>query len=350
MRAARRVASSSCRVVLPAASVLAGTSGFSAEAAAAPAIDPPLIEAARAADPVAVRALLRQQADVHAAEADGTTALQWAAYKSDAETARLLLRAGARVDARNRYHVTPLELAAGRGAAPVVEVLLGAGADPNSTRPEGEPVDMLDPVDTLAFARFLLERGADPNARKTARFNNRERNNLNRVGATPYLLAAKHADVPLMRLLAERGADTRLPTTGNASPLMVAAGAGIFNVGESAGTNAEAFDAVRLASELGDRDVNRADDRGYTALHGAALRGANPIVEFLAERGADLLAESGEGWTPLRVADGVHYTGTVKRADHTAALLRRIMQEQGVYAAEHERDVNGVAVVKPAGR
>ncbi len=39
-----------------------------------------------------------------------------------------------------------------------------------------------------------------------------------------------------------------------------------------------------------------------------------------------------------------------ERADHTAALLRRIMQEQGVYTAEHERDVNSVAVVKPAGR
>ena len=73
-------------------------------------------------------------------------------------------------------------------------------------------------------------------------------------------------------------------------------------------------------------------------------------MEFLAERGADLLAESNEGWTPLRIADGVHYTGTVKRADHAAALLRRIMQARGVYTAEHEHDVNSVAVVKPAGR
>ena len=130
---------------------------------------------------------------------------------------------------------------------------------------------------------------------------------------------------------------------------MVAAGVGIFNVGESAGTNEEAFDAVQLAWELGDRSVLEADDRGYTALHGAALRGANPIVEFLVDRGADLLAESREGWTPLRIADGVHYTGTVKRADHTAELLRRYMREQGVYRAEHEKDVNSVAVVRPAG-
>ena len=248
----------------------------------------------------------------------------------------------------------------------LAQYLVAQGADPNAAaqgwtalhqlaytrRPNSgkgmPPVERVDRVDTLAFARFLLEHGADPNARQTERFNNRERNNLNRVGATPYLLAAKHADVPLMRLLADHGADTRQSTEGNASPLMVAAGVGIFNLGESAGTNEEAFDAVELAWELGDRDVGRADDKSYTALHGAALRGANPIVQFLVDRGADLLAETTEGWTPLRIADGVHYTGTVKRADHTAELLRQIMKDRGVYTAAHERDVNSVAVVKPA--
>ena len=205
-------------------------------------------------------------------------------------------------------------------------------------------------MESLALAEFLLLNGGDPNQRQTKKFDNGERTNLNRVGATPYLLAAKHADLRFMRLLAARGSDTRQPTEGNASPLMVAAGVGIFNVGESAGTNAEAFDAVQLAYELGDRDVNRADDRGYTALHGAAVRGANPIVQFLVDNGADLLAQTGEQWTPLRIADGVHYTGTVKRADHTAELLRELMKARGVYTAEHERDVNSVAVVKPAER
>ena len=516
MQIKARVVAWSFRTALLATCMILGMSA--AGATAAPAGDVPLIDAARAADADAVRALLERRVDVNTAETDGTTALHWAAYKGDLETARMLLGAGADVGAANRYGVTPLALAAGRGTPPIVEALLDAGADPNTTLPEGEtvlmtaartgsvdvlrlllargadlrareswrgqtalhwaaaenhptavhtlielgadvnerstagwsallyavragkadaasalleagagvndtirpvaaegdsegeprrrdptvgtsalvlavmnghfslaqylvergadpnaaeqgwtalhqlaytrrpnsgkgmpPVVLLDRVDTLAFARFLLDNGANPNARQTARFNNRERNNLNRVGASPYLLAAKHADVPLMRLLAEYGADPRQLTAGNASPLMVAAGVGIFNLGESAGTNHEAFEAVQLAWELGDHDVNRADDRGYTALHGAALRGANPIVEFLAERGADLLAESNEGWTALRVADGVHYTGTVKRADHSAELLRRIMEDRGVYeASKHEKDVNSVAVVKPA--
>ena len=511
----------SWHAVLFVAGVLVGAPVAGLAAPASAGRDLPLVDAAKASDASAVRALLEHQAAVDAAEADGTTALHWAAYRGDVETAQLLLGAGADAETANRYGVTPLVLAAGRGSAPIVEALLAAGADPDTTLPEGEtvlmtaartgdvdvlrlllargadlrareswrgqtalhwaaaenhpaavhtlielgadvdersaagwsallfavragkadavrallaagadvndtirppaagtdaaegaprtrdpnagtsalvlavmnghfslaqylvergadpngaeqgwtalhqlaytrrpnsgkgmpPVVLLDRVDTLAFARFLLDNGANPNARQTERFNNRERNNLNRVGATPYLLAAKHADAPLMRLLAEYGADTRLPTAGNASPLMVAAGVGIFNLGESAGTNEEAFEAVELAWELGDRDVNRADDRGYTALHGAALRGANPIVEFLAARGADLLAESNEGWTPLRIADGVHYTGTVKRADHTAELLRRLMRDREVYdAAKHAKDVNSVAVAKPAGQ
>ena len=337
--------------------------------------------------PAAVHVLIELGADVSERSTAGWSALLYAVRAGKADAVRALLEAGADVndtirplasgsgdpqDAPRRRDpnagTSALILAVMNGHFSLAEHLVARGADPNAAeqgwtalhqlaytrRPNSgkgmPPVVLLDRVDTLAFARFLLDNGADPNARQTARFNNRERNNLNRVGATPYLLAAKHADAPLMRLLADYGADTRLPTAGNASPLMVAAGVGIFNLGESAGTNAEAFEAVQLAWELGDHDVNRTDDRGYTALHGAALRGANPIVRFLAERGADLLAESNEGWTPLRVADGVHYTGTVKRADHTAELLRQIMKDRGVYTAQHERDVNSVAVVKPAGQ
>ena len=332
----------------------------------------------------AVHTLIELGARVDERSDAGWSALLFAVRAGQAAAVDALLAAGADVNDTIRPRSAEAEAAPGRGvggpagtSALVIAVtnghfslakhLVERGADPNSAeqgwtalhqlsytrRPNSgkgmPPVRLLDSLGTLEFARFLLENGADPNLRQTRRFNNRERNNLNRVGATAYLLAAKHADVPLMQLLADHGADTGMSTEGNASPLMVAAGVGIFNVGESAGTNEEAFGAVQLAWELGDRGVLQADDRGYTALHGAALRGANPIVEFLVDRGADLLAETREGWTPLRIADGVHYTGTVKRADHTAELLRRYMREQGVYRAEHERDVNSVAVVRPAG-
>ena len=177
----------------------------------------------------------------------------------------------------------------------------------------------------------MLAHGANPNARQTKEINDGNRNNLDRVGSTPFLLAAKHADALLMRLLAEHGADPHVTTQGHTSPLMAAAGVGLFNMGESAGTNEEALEAVTLAYELGNTDVNAADDRGWTALHGAALRGANDIVQFLVEKGARFDATTKEeGWTPLRIADGIFYTGTVKRFDQTAELIRQLMKARGL--------------------
>ena len=194
-----------------------------------------------------------------------------------------------------------------------------------------------------------MAHGANVNARQTKEIRDGNRNLLRRVGATPFLLAAKHADVPLMRLLADHGADPQVPTEQGATPLMVAAGVGIFNPGESAGTNEEAFEAVTLAYALGDTDVNAVDAGGYTALHGAALRGANPIAQFLVDKGAVLDAQTKrEGWTPLRIASGVLYTGTVKRADHTAELLLQLMRERGL--SVDAEAVNSVAEPPPRQR
>ena len=55
-----------------------------------------------------VARLLKEGADPDAAQADGMTALVWAAYHDDLETARQLIDAGANVKAENRYGVTAL--------------------------------------------------------------------------------------------------------------------------------------------------------------------------------------------------------------------------------------------------
>ena len=104
----------------------------SATTASAAGRDVPLVEAAKAEDAAAVRALLDNAVDVDSPALDGTTALHWAAYQGDHETARVLLEAGARADLANRYGVTPLTLATGRGDAGIVASLLHAGADPNA--------------------------------------------------------------------------------------------------------------------------------------------------------------------------------------------------------------------------
>ena len=79
--------------------------------------DLPLVDAVRDRDIVAVRALLQQGVDVNAPQADGATALHWAAHWDDLETADLLLHAGADVDAANDLGVTPLWLACSNGNA-----------------------------------------------------------------------------------------------------------------------------------------------------------------------------------------------------------------------------------------
>jgi ankyrin repeat protein len=126
---------------------------------------------------------------------------------------------------------------------------------------------------------------------------------LNSVGATPFLMAARTADAELMRLLAELGADPLLPNENNTTPLMVAAGVGARSPGEDAGTESEALEAVQLALELGN-DVNAVDDRGETAMHGAAYKYLPSVARYLAGNGAKVELwnrNNKNGWTPLRI-------------------------------------------------
>ena len=67
-----------------------------------------------------------------------------------------------------------------------------------------------------------------------------------------------------------------------------------------------------------------------TALHGAAFRGANNVAEHLVAQGADLDARTELGYSPLAIADGFSYSDFYKAQKHTAALLRRIMEERGI--------------------
>src|SRR5262245_24580874 len=95
-------------------------------AAGSVAADPTLVEAAKRRDVDAVRALLKHKADVNLPQADGATALHWAAHWDDLTIADLLLHAGARPDSANEYGVTPLMLAATNGSVPMIDQLLKA--------------------------------------------------------------------------------------------------------------------------------------------------------------------------------------------------------------------------------
>jgi hypothetical protein len=103
------------------------------------AANAPVADATMQGDKAAVLALIKQKADVNIAQADGATAIQWAAYRNDLDLADALIAAGADVKKPNRDGATALRLAAKhRYGAATIQKLLKAGADANEASPNGE--------------------------------------------------------------------------------------------------------------------------------------------------------------------------------------------------------------------
>jgi ankyrin repeat protein len=154
-------------------------------------------DAAMAKDVASVRALLKQGADVNAAQGDGMTALHWAASNGDLELAQMLMYAGANLRATTRLNgYTPLFLASREGRAPVVEALLKAGAEADPRSSTGSTPLMLAAASGNADAvKLLLDGGANANAHENAR------------GQTPLMFAAAYDRVAAVELLTKRGAN-----------------------------------------------------------------------------------------------------------------------------------------------
>ena len=91
------------------------------------------------------------------------------------------------------------------------------------------------------------------------------------VGATPFFLAAATADIEVMRLLLEAGADPNVTTRSNSTAIMAATGMN-RTLGESAVTEEQSLEVVKLLLELG-VDAKAVAANGENALFGAAYRG-----------------------------------------------------------------------------
>jgi ankyrin repeat protein len=90
------------------------------------------------------------------------------------------------------------------------------------------------------------------------------------------------------------------------------------------------LEAVTLNVALG-ADVNAANSMGLTALLGAANRGDNPIIRYLAAHGAKLDVEDAVGRTALRWAEGVFLAAVgAEQKPETIALLEELMDEAGI--------------------
>jgi uncharacterized protein len=176
--------------------------GISALVAAAPSSSP-VADAAMRGDREAVRALLKQGADVNAAQGDGMTALHHAAERGDAEMSETLVYAGANVAATTRIgQYTPLHIAGRSGRVQVVEILLKAGADVAArTATTGvAPLHLAAASGAADAVRLLLDHGADADAREIE------------WGQTPLIFAAAQNRADAIRVLLERGADPGITT------------------------------------------------------------------------------------------------------------------------------------------
>jgi ankyrin repeat protein len=310
-----------------------------------------------------VKALLDAGADPRARSTGGFSPLLFAARHGDVASARLLLDAGVDVNEAARDGSTALVIAAASGREQAAIVLLERGADPNASKSGYSALHTAVPKDLQRLAVALLQKGADPNARLSnapatlfgpgqgagtevrpatgsaaaapgdpaARARAARGGSL--AGVTPFWLAARNVNVPMMRLLLDHGADPALASAAGVTPLMAAAGLtqvqgprakrGDVSQFYSNWDPDDSLEAVGFLLARG-ADVNATTPAGQTALHGAAYMGAEAVVQLLIARGARLNAQDAQGQTPFRIAEGhLNVAGQgVTEWPKTAAVLR----------------------------
>lgn len=259
----------------------------------------------------------------------GMTALHYAARHNHTDVAAALLDAGANIEQAEANDITPLLMAISNDNTEAAQFLISRGANVNVSdwygrTPLWEAVNVrnlyldsttlengVDREAMLGVIRTLLDKGANVNARtrETPPF----RNHMLGVGSlewvdftgqTPFLTAALSADMTVMKLLLEYGADPFINTFQGTSPLMAAAGVNWVYYQTYTEGPEQLLATVKFCAELG-MDVNQVNSMGLSALHGAANRGSIDIIDYLVEKGAKLDVLDNEKRSPLDWANGV---------------------------------------------
>jgi ankyrin repeat protein len=289
-----------------------------------------LLFAAREGRTAAVAKLLELGADVHDAIVTGNKAGGRAAPNG---TSAVLLAI------ENGYFELAMEF-------------IRAGSDPNDARsgltalhvvtwvrrpPRGDdeagqpPPDTYGKLSSLDFIREIVRAGAKVDAGLGPGAKARSAGAINLHGATPFLLACRTADMEMMKLLVELGADPNKSNADGSTPLMAAAGLGCSAPDEEAGTEDECVAACEYLLSLG-ADVNAVDKRNQTAMHGAAYKSLPKVAKLLSARGAKIdlwNRQNDRGWTPLLIAQGFR-PGNFKPSVPTIEAISGIMLANGI--------------------
>jgi ankyrin repeat protein len=307
-----------------------------------------------------VRSLVDYGAKVDMASNGGFTPLLFAARSGDIETARILLDAGANPDEATAEQGNSLVIASAGGHEDLALLFLQKGANPDSTDENGltalhhsvrEGLSLLNGViydkayrlplpNMPKLTRALLEAGANPNVQiSQSKLLGPDGIPFDMVGATPFLLAALSADVQLMRLLKEFGADAQLATNESITPLMAAAQAACTGtcayqdfLDVAGRKDVElARQAVKMIVEEIGTDLNAMNKAGRTAMHFAAFIGSDAVVKYLAEQGALIDVRDNNGETPWTMASGIspkaNSAGAYRVSGSTAELLAKLGAE-----------------------
>ena len=304
----------------------------------------------------------------------GLTPLVYAAREDCLECAKLLVECGSQHQQVTNYGWTALLTATQNRHYKLAAYLLDHGANPNIPNKGGwtplylatdnrnieagdYPVRTPD-MDHLDYIKLLIDKGANVNARicgpqstadKCSGDTTETRTNftmqwLFEDGATPFLRAAQSGDVELMKLLLAHGADPKIFTAHNVTPLAVAAGIGWVEGVTFEWSAEENVEAVKMCLDLG-IDPNVADDEGRTSLHGAAHKGrtaSHPAAGgSWREHGQRTTCGSrdsvnggmlDETWIPLDWARGLVRVGVQSAIAHPEAekLMVKLMTEKGL--------------------
>lgn len=294
-----------------------------------------------------------ENGDIVTVKEGGYTALLFAAQQGDVESATLLLDAGADVDDTAPIGQSALVVAAYGNETGVGRLLLERGASPNAADAGYSALHAAILRRNVELTTALIARGADVNQRITKPSGARRQSadyafGDNLVGATPVYLAARFAEIPILRALLEAKADPALSLPDGSTPLLAVmetdrinslGGEGLgedrrdrnvffraYNTQTDAEIEGGVLELVTILSGA-HTDVNAADRAGNTALHLAARAGMSRVVDQLVNQGANVNVKNRRGQTPLQLAAAPRRNrGGDVFAGHTDTvdLLRRL--------------------------